>query len=359
MSGLETRDQRPETINRRPELIMFKTIKIKGGMGDSAVMVGESLINLGKYIPVERTVIITDKNVWDHHGKDFPPCRVIKIEPGEKAKTLDTVRNIYERLLEFEAGRSSFIAGIGGGVICDIAGFAASTFLRGIRFGFVSSTLLSQVDASVGGKNGVNLGGYKNIVGVFSQPEFVICDLNLLSTLSQRELLNGFAEIIKHAAIYDSTLFRFLEENYEKALALERNTIEKLVYDSVKIKAAVVSRDEKEKGERRKLNFGHTFGHAFEKVKGILHGEAVSAGMVAACKISVNKGLLKDEELERIKRLIKLYGLPVELSYDRAKAFDAIKKDKKRDDASLHFVLLSGIGSAVVKEIPISELEPQ
>ncbi len=336
---------------------MVKTIKIKGGMGDSVVMVGESLSNLGRYLPIEKTVIITDKNVWDHHGKDFPPCRVIKIEPGEKTKNLDTVRDIYERLLEFEAGRSSFIAGIGGGVVCDIAGFAASTFLRGIRFGFVSSTLLSQVDASVGGKNGVNLGGYKNIVGVFSQPEFVICDLNLLSTLSQRELLNGFAEIIKHAAIYDVTLFRFLEENCKKALALERNTIEKLVYDSVKIKAAVVSRDEKEKGERRKLNFGHTFGHAFEKTLGILHGEAVSAGMVAACKISVNKGFLKDEELERIKRLIELYGLPVELPCDRVEVFDAIKKDKKRDDASLHFVLLSGIGSAVVKEIPISELE--
>lgn len=338
---------------------MVKTIKIKGGMGDSAVMVGESLINLGKYIPVEKTVIITDKNVWDYHGKDFPPCRVIKIEPGEKTKNLDTVRHIYEMLLEFDVDRSSYIAGIGGGVVCDIAGFAASTFLRGIRFGFVSSTLLSQVDASVGGKNGVNLDGYKNIVGVFSQPEFVICDLNLLSTLSQRELLNGFAEIIKHAAIYDYKLFRFLEDNCKKALALERDTIAKLVYDSVKIKAAVVSRDEKEKGERRKLNFGHTFGHAYEKAKGILHGEAVSAGMVAACKISVNKGFLKDEDLERIKRLIKLYGLPVELPCDRAEVFDAIKKDKKRNDVSLHFVLLSGIGSSVVKEIPISELEPQ
>ncbi len=336
---------------------MFKTIKIKGGMGDSVVMVGESLINLGNHIPVEKTVILTDKNVWAHHGKDFPPCRVIQIEPGEKAKTLDTVRDIYKRLLEFETGRSSFIAGIGGGVVCDIAGFAASTFLRGIRFGFVSSTLLSQVDASVGGKNGVNLDGYKNIVGVFSQPEFVICDLNLLSTLSQRELLNGFAEIIKHAAIYDATLFSFLEENCKKALALEKNTIEKLVYDSMKIKAAVVSRDEKEKGERRKLNFGHTFGHAFEKVKGILHGEAISAGMIIASKLSVKKGLLKGEELERIKRLIKQYGLPVDLPCDRAEVFDAIKKDKKRDDASLHFVLLSGIGSAVINEIPISELE--
>ncbi|MBU1713822.1 MAG: 3-dehydroquinate synthase [Proteobacteria bacterium] len=336
---------------------MVKTITIKGRDFDSRIIIGESLINLGKYIPVEKTVIITDDNVWDQHGKDFPPCRVIRVLPGEKAKTLDTVREIYERLLEFEVDRSSFIAGIGGGVVCDIAGFAASTYLRGIRFGFVSSTLLSQVDASVGGKNGVNLDEYKNIVGLFNQPEFVICDLSLLSTLPQRELLNGFAEIIKHAAICDTELFAFLEDNHRKALSLDRNVIGKLIYDSVKIKSRIVSRDEKEKGERRKLNFGHTFGHAFEKSMGIPHGEAISAGMIKASRLSVKKGLLKEEEFERLKRLIELFGLPVELPYDRVKVIDAIKKDKKRDNLSLHFVFLSGIGSAIVKEILISELE--
>jgi 3-dehydroquinate synthase len=338
---------------------MFKTIKIKGGAGDSVVMVGESLINLGKYIPAGKTVIITDKSVWDHHGKNFPPCRVITVEPGEKTKNLDTVRHIYEKLLEFDVDRSFFIAGIGGGVVCDIAGFAASTFLRGLRFGFVSSTLLSQVDASVGGKNGVNLGGYKNIVGLFNQPEFVICDLNLLSTLSETELCNGFGEIIKHAAISDEGLFTFLEKNHGKALSLERKIIEKLVYASVRIKSGIVSRDEKEKGERRKLNFGHTFGHAFEKTLGIPHGEAVSAGMIAAGELSVKKGFLKQEEFERLKRAVRLFGLPVELICDRAKVIDAIKRDKKREDASLHFVFLSGIGTAVVKEIPISELEKE
>ena len=336
---------------------MIKTIKIKGRDFDSRIIIGETLKNLGNHIPVEKTVVITDKNVWDQHGKDFPPCRVIRVEPGEKAKTLDTVREIYERLLEFEVDRSSFIAGIGGGVVCDIAGFAASTFLRGIRFGFVSSTLLSQVDASVGGKNGVNLDEYKNIVGLFNQPEFVICDLSLLSTLPQRELLNGFAEIIKHAAICDTELFAFLEDNHRKALSLDRNVIGKLIYDSVKIKSGIVSRDEKEKGERRKLNFGHTFGHAFEKSMGIPHGEAISAGMIKASRLSVKKGLLKEEEFERLKRLIELFGLPVELPYDRVKVIDAIKKDKKRDNLSLHFVFLSGIGSAIVKEILISELE--
>ncbi len=338
---------------------MVKTIKIKGSTGDSVVMIGESLSNLGSYLSIEKTVIITDNNVWRFHGKEFPRCRIIKIEPGEKTKNLDTVRDIYEKFLEFGIDRSSFILGIGGGVVCDISGFAASTFLRGIRFGFVSTTLLSQVDASVGGKNGVNLDEYKNIVGVFNQPEFVICDLSLLSTLPERELHNGFAEIIKHAAICDAELFTFLENSRKKALSLDRNVIGKLVYDSVKIKSGIVSRDEKEKDERRKLNFGHTFGHAFEKTLGILHGEAISAGMIIASRLSVKKGLLNEEEFERLKKLIKLFGLPVELPHDRVKVLEAIKRDKKRENAFLHFVLLSGIGSAVVEEIPISELEKE
>jgi 3-dehydroquinate synthase len=335
---------------------MIRTIKIKGENGDSRIILGESLSNLGNYIPVEKTVIITDRNVWSCYGKDFPPCRVIKIKPGEKAKNLNTVRGIYKKLVEWEADRSSFIVGIGGGVVCDIAGFAASTFLRGVRFGFVSSTLLSQVDASIGGKNGVNLNGYKNIIGVFNQPEFVLCDLSLLETLPGRELLNGFAEIIKHALICDRELFNFLEENHKKALSLDRDVIGKLVYDSIRIKSMIVSRDEKEKGERRKLNFGHTFGHAFEKTLAVLHGEAVAAGMIKACEISVKKGLLKKEELERIRKLIRRFGLPVRFRFDRNNLFDAIKRDKKRDEASLHFVLLTGIGSSVVREIPISEL---
>jgi len=336
---------------------MAKIIKIKGNAGDSSIIIGESLANIDRYLPVEKTVIISDKNVLRLHGKDFPPCRVINIKPGEKEKNLNTVRKIYEKLVELEVDRSSFIVGIGGGIVCDITGFVASTFLRGLRFGFVSTTLLSQVDASVGGKNGVNLGGYKNMIGVFSQPEFVICDLNLLSTLPARELLNGFAEIIKHAAICDKELFAFLENNHKKALSLDRSIIGKLVCDSIRIKSDIVSRDEKEKGERRKLNFGHTFGHAFEKTLGIPHGEAVGAGMIVAGGLSVKKGFLKKEEFERLKSVISLFGLPVELACDRKKIIDAIKKDKKRENSFLHFVFLSGIGSAVVRKIPVSELE--
>jgi 3-dehydroquinate synthase len=335
----------------------MKVVNIKIHPRDSVIVIGERLDNLRKYLPVETPIIITDSNVQECWGKLFPRGDVITIGTGEKVKTFDTVCYIYEQLLKLEADRSSFIVGIGGGIVCDIAGFVASTYMRGVRFGFVSSTLLSQVDASVGGKNGVNFGGYKNIVGVFSQPEFVICDLNLIRTLPQKEIISGFAEIVKHAAIADKNLFAYLEKHHKRALALDLQIIEKLVYDSVMIKSTIVNRDEKEKGERRKLNFGHTFGHAIEKVSKVRHGEAVSAGMVLASQLGVKREGLLMEDLTRITELLKKFGLPVRLEFDGSKVLEAIRMDKKREGALIHFVLLSEIGNAYVEEITIQELE--
>jgi len=332
-------------------------IKSAAAAANSVIMIGERLQNLAKHLPVKTPVIITDANVKKHWGRHFPPGPVITIADGEAIKSIDTVRSIYDQLLALEADRSSFIVGIGGGIVCDIAGFAASTYMRGVRFGFVSSTLLSQVDASVGGKNGVNFGGYKNIVGVFNQPEFVLCDLDLLQTLPQPEILSGFAEIIKHGAIADRDLFAYLEDNCDKALSLEPDVIEKLVYDSVIIKSSIVNRDEKEKGERRKLNFGHTFGHALEKITQIRHGEAVSAGMVLASELSAQRGSLSSEDSARIVRLLERFGLPVRLQFDGQKVLQTIRMDKKREGNLIHFVLLSEIGRAYVEEIPIQELE--
>ena len=334
-----------------------KVLEIHGSTGVSTVLMGEGLRSLEKYIPSEKVVVITDTNVRRHYQKDFPSCEVIEIGTGEVIKNLDTVRKICQRLMDMEADRSSFIVGIGGGVVCDIAGFVASTYMRGIRFGFVSTTLLSQVDASVGGKNGVNLGGYKNMVGVFNQPEFVICDINLLKTLPEKELLSGFAEIVKHAAIGDPKLFSYLEENYEKALKLDPQVIEKLVSDSIDIKSSIVNRDEKEKGERRKLNFGHTFGHAIEKTTGISHGEAVSAGMVIASELSEKMGYLAPKEARKIESLLKKLKLPTRLPFELGSVLDALRKDKKRNGNSINFVLLRAIGHAVVEKISIKELE--
>lgn len=335
----------------------MKTLEIHGSTGDSFIYVGEILRNLEKYTPSKNVVLITDKNVKQFYENDFPPHPVITIDTGEKIKNLDTVRDIYEKLVAVGADRSTFIVGLGGGIVCDIAGFVASTYLRGVRFGFVSSTLLSQVDASVGGKNGVNFKGYKNMVGVFNQPEFVICDLNLLNTLPKKEILNGMAEIVKHGAIEDADLFGYLEEHSQKALSLDIEVIEKLVYDSIVIKSAIVNQDELEKGARRKLNFGHTFGHAFEKTTAVPHGEAVSVGMVMASALSVKRGRLSAEDAGRIKILLQRIGLPVDIHAEGKRVFDALKKDKKRKGDHIYFVLLNEIGNAFVDQIPINELE--
>jgi 3-dehydroquinate synthase len=335
----------------------MKTLCIRGVTGSSAIHVGERLRSLEKYLPRGKLVIITDTNVQKLYGKEFPPCNLISIGTGEAVKNLDTVQAIYTQLIEFEADRSTYVLGIGGGIVCDVSGFAASTYLRGLKYGFVPTTLLSQVDASVGGKNGVNFAGYKNMVGVFNQPEFVICDLRLLRTLPERELACGFAEIIKHAAIADAQLFSYLEEIYPKAFALDEEVIEKLVYESVVIKSTIVNRDEREKGERRKLNFGHTIGHAIEKITTLSHGEAVGVGMGVAAALSVRMGLLTEQEARRLEALLGRFRLPTHIDFDREKAVDALRRDKKRAGDEIHFVLLEGIGRAVVQVVPIQELE--
>lgn len=334
----------------------MKLLDIQGRSGHSTLAIGERLENLAAYIP-ENTVIITDVNVRSLYQGQFPPCPVIEIGTGEAVKNLDTVQTIFQRLVELEVDRSWFVVGIGGGIVCDITGFVASTYLRGIRFGFVSSTLLAQVDASVGGKNGVNFSGYKNMVGVFNQPEFVICDMELLRTLPQREVLSGLAEIIKHACIEERVMFEFLEEFHGLALALDPDTITRLVHDSVVIKSTIVNRDEREQGERRLLNFGHTFGHAFEKVLRVPHGEAVAAGMVAAATLSVNRGYLSYGDAVRIEELLNKVNLPTRFSISRKMVLDALRRDKKRSGEVINFVLLKGLGSAFVEAIPIVELE--
>ena len=185
----------------------METFLIKGITGNSNIYIGESLQNVEEYLPKGKTIIITDENVKNHYLSDFPDCPVITISTGESIKTLATVESIYRQLINLDVDRQTFILAIGGGIVCDIAGFVASTFQRGLRFGFVSTSLLSQVDASVGGKNGVNFDSYKNMVGVFMQPEFVICDIKLLNTLPKEEVANGFAEIVKHALIEDYSMF--------------------------------------------------------------------------------------------------------------------------------------------------------
>jgi 3-dehydroquinate synthase len=335
----------------------MQTYTISGASGTSTILVGEQLRNLKAYLPAVKVVIITDRNIERYYADRFPPAAVISLEPGEASKSLATAETIYGRLLELEADRSSFIVGIGGGVVCDIAGFAAATFMRGLRCGYVATSLLAQVDASVGGKNGVNLGGYKNLVGTFNQPQFVICDPLLLKTLPEKEILCGLAEVVKHALIRDVDLFGYLENNGSRIQKLKADAVERMVSDSVAIKSAIVNQDEKEGGLRRLLNFGHTFGHAIEHIDRISHGEAVSIGMAIAVDISVSKGLLSVSDADRIKQLLRRLNLPVRCDIEPARMIDAVRKDKKRESEAVHFILLRGIGEAVVQHIPLAEFQ--
>jgi 3-dehydroquinate synthase len=337
----------------------MRVIEVEGTSRRSVIHIGERLHHLPRLLPPAPAVIISDSEVLRFYRDELPPLPVLSIAAGETAKTLETVQNLYEALVELEVDRSTFVLGVGGGVVCDVAGFVASTYLRGLRFGFVATTLLAQVDASVGGKNGVNLGGYKNLVGTFNQPEFVLCDLRLLATLPESEVANGMAEIVKHALIADAGLFEFLETHAADALALEPGTIEKLVGDSVAIKAGVVARDERETGERRKLNFGHTFGHALEKVAGLSHGEAVSVGMALAAGLSVRMGRLPAAAHERIIGLLRRLRLPLSAAAAPGRVMAALRRDKKRAATRIHFVLLDDIGRATVQEVEIRELERQ
>ncbi|MGD0231599.1 MAG: 3-dehydroquinate synthase [Syntrophorhabdales bacterium] len=334
----------------------MRRIDITASSGAPVIAIAESLSRLPEYVGAAKGVIVTDRVVRRLHGKAFPQWEVIEIGAGEGSKTLGAVAGIYKEFLRHGVDRVTCVVAIGGGIVCDVAGFAASTYLRGLRFGFAPTTLLAQVDASVGGKNGVNLDGYKNLIGTFTQPAFVLCDLDLLGTLPERELQNGFAEVVKQAAVGDENLFSFLEAHREKALRLDRDVIGHIVHGCLTVKGAIVSRDERESGVRRTLNFGHTIGHAVEKAYHVDHGRAIGLGMVAASKLSVAKGLLSQDDAARIEALLSSFGLPVAMEMDSRALGDALEKDKKREGGLIHFVLLEGIGRARVVPIALDAL---
>ncbi len=335
----------------------MRQLYLETNSGPSVVAIGESLDRLTQYCDPAPSVIVTDGTVRDLHGMRFPACETIEIGIGEASKTLKTVEDLYGSFLRLGLDRSSQVVAVGGGIVCDVTGFAASTYLRGLHFGFAPTTLLSQVDAGVGGKNGVNFHGYKNLVGAFVQPAFVLCDAELLATLPPEERQNGFAEAIKQAAIGDASLFSFLEANATAALRLDRPVIEQIVYACLKIKVSIVSQDERESGERRKLNFGHTIGHAIEKAHRLSHGRAVSLGMSAASRLSAAMGLLSKGDLERIERLLAAFGLPLAMEeLDGEAVEEALWKDKKKKGDEILFVVLEGIGNAQTTPMAIRSL---
>lgn len=313
-------------------------------------------MNFIKYVPSENAVIITDHNLQRFYGEIYPGYPVLSVAPGEESKKLEVINDLAVRLLDMGVDRKGFIVGIGGGVVCDIAGFLASIYMRGIRFGFVSTSLLSQVDASVGGKNGVNVGRVKNILGNINQPDFVVCDPEMLKTLPDDEYLSGLAELIKTGIILDAGLIKTIEKDCDSVLKRDPRVLTELIARSVNLKASVVMEDEKEKGLRMILNFGHTFGHAIEAQTGLKHGFAVAAGMIIAADISVGLGILDPVERDRLSDLLNSFKLLMKYRITNDQLIDYIARDKKRSGETLNFVLLEKTGKAVVQKIGIERL---
>lgn len=322
----------------------------------SEILVGENWESAFKMIPEKGAVIITDDTVKSLYGNRFPHVPVFSLKPGEENKKLDVIEYLAEQLLDAGIDRSGFILAIGGGVVCDIAGFLAAIYMRGIRCGYVSSTLLSQVDASTGGKNGVNLGGVKNMLGTFRQPEFVVCDPEMLHTLPEEDYLSGLAELIKTAVIGDRALFEIIEGRFDDIMLRDSGLLTHLVASSVRFKGLVVSQDEKETGYRRILNFGHTFGHAVEMQKAVKHGFAVASGMEIATDWSFERGYINLEEKERINELLKRFKLIDNRNMTDNEMEKLVVHDKKKTGTSIHFVFIHSIGKAIIEKVPVSEV---
>ena len=331
-------------------------LQLSTATGSTEILVGELLSSRLKLLELE-PILLIDENVMVKHHDLFEPFRSVIIPSGEPYKTLQTIEHIYRELMTLEADRSTLMVGVGGGLATDVAGFVASTFLRGTPFGFISTTLLGQVDASIGGKNGVNLDGYKNMLGNIRQPSFVWCDLSLLGTLDKREYVSGIAEVIKYGFIRDLPFLEYLEEHMESLLKQEIGVLEHVVSTSASIKADVVQKDEKETDLRKILNFGHTIGHAIERHKAILHGEAVSMGMILAARLSHLQGLLSAPEVERVEQMLLSAGLPAQMNLDPEEIYQNIRKDKKKSGEDVHFVLLKGLGNTSIRTIPLTELK--
>lgn len=304
----------------------------------------------------KKILILTDENIYSLHGEKFSGYPCIRIIAGESNKTQGTVDGIIAEMLELNIDKSWLLLGVGGGVVTDIAGYVASVYKRGIQLGLVPTTILAMTDAAIGGKNGVNVGNYKNMVGTTYRPKFILYDYSFLDTLPRSEWINGFAEIIKHACIKDAEMFADLEQHSIDGYIDNRPALVELVEKNIAIKNDVVINDEFETGERYQLNFGHTFGHAIENLYSLPHGHAISIGMVIAAGISEKLSGLSPDASKRISLLLEQYHLPATMSIDREKVVDALKKDKKRAGDRINFVLLDRIGEASVQLVSFESL---
>ena len=303
--------------------------------------------------------IVTDSNVGPLYAKAVQEVLettgnqifVYTFAAGEESKNLNTVQDLYEFLIENHFDRKDMLAALGGGVVGDLTGFTAATYLRGISFIQIPTSLLAQVDSSIGGKTGVDFRAYKNMVGAFHQPKLVYINTTTLKSLPEREYFSGMGEVIKHGLIKDADYYEWIKENIDAIKAREHEAVKEMIYQSCLIKGGVVERDPKEKGERALLNFGHTLGHAIEKLKDFtwLHGECVAAGCCLAAEISCIKGNISKEEVDDIKGVFEAFDMNGDIS--ELSADDIVKttkSDKKMVGDKIKFVLLRSVGDAYV-----------
>lgn len=344
----------------------MKKVKLELGAGGYEVRVGTGLLpRIGLWLKEKgfsgKAVIITDAVVKELYANEVYTgltnagfsVTVLDVPVGEEQKSLLIAGRLYDELTEAHAERTTPVVALGGGVIGDLAGFVAATYMRGVPLVHVPTTLLAQVDSSIGGKTAVDHGRLKNTIGVFYQPIMVVTDIETLQTLPPVELTNGMAEVIKHAAIRDSHFFQFLDTNMEKVRLLDFSILQTVVLENARIKAEVVEKDEKETGMRAILNYGHTIGHAVEAVSGftLKHGQAVAIGMVAAARIANRMDILNTDDLNRLEDILKDAGLPVRMpDLDLRQVIEVMKHDKKVRQDKLTFVLLKSIGHAFVTD---------
>ncbi len=356
----------------------MKTIFVRSSQGKYAIHIGDRLLGKAgqiltavlqnsrqkKSLP-PKIMILSQRNILTRYGREVSRALRKKgmqvfshmLPEGEKAKSERELSKIYRVLLRHHFERQDVVLALGGGVVGDVAGYAASTYLRGVPFINIGTTLLAQVDSSIGGKTGINLKEGKNLVGAFYPPKAVLSDTAVLKTLPSREYRASLAEVVKYGMIRDPQLFQLLESRSQQILAKERKILNRVVTACARIKAQVVSRDEKEtRGERMILNYGHTFGHAFEQAvgyQGILHGEAVSAGMICAARLACLLGLFSEAGFIRQRELLRRLGLPISIKPHRLKVealCRAMLHDKKRKGGKLRFVLPDRIGHVVIRD---------
>jgi 3-dehydroquinate synthase len=348
-------------------------LKMNVNLGERGypIYVSSDFSGLGKACTSARLagkmVVITDSNVKKYYldecisllsNTGYEVSSYV-IEAGEKSKNLDMVRDIYKFLSGLKLDRQSSLIALGGGVTGDITGFAAATYLRGINFIQVPTTLLAQADSSVGGKTGVDFEGNKNIIGAFYQPRFVFINVNTLRTLPGRELKSGLAEVIKHGLILDADFYEYIDYNIKKIFGFDENVLQYIAKMNCSIKVSVVEKDEKESDLRAILNFGHTIGHAVESVSNfeMLHGECISIGMVGACKLAQYMEMVGEELVRKVEATFEKAGLPVRLpGFDIKKVYETMFHDKKVKSGKLTFILPRAIGDVIQCNLDDEEL---